>query len=387
MKKSSVILLAGVTAVTCLAVGCGKSSESESEISDISVAYESVATETDTTATETYVDDETAPGDGYVRSALTNEWVTEDVANSRPIAVMMPTDSEAQPQYNIGNAGILYECMEEGSISRQMAIIEGWQDMEQIGNIRSCRRYYIYPAMEWDSILVHFGGVFYMQDLITLPEVNNISGTYEYGTGGDAPGNSAFFRTTEHSSPHNAYTSGANLTEAIESLGYDEDHRSDYYDSDHFTFTNASNPNTLDQYSDAVDASEIDLQDVFPVTKSYLKYDADEGVYYKWLHNEEQVDATTDEQLSFSNVIIQFTDTEVLDEKGYLSIDMLSGGDGYYCTEGKCIPITWSKGSSLSDGYNYAPTKYYDMDGNEITLNTGKTYIAIAETGTEPVFD
>ena len=46
---------------------------------------------------------------------------------------MMPTDSEAQPQYNIGNAGVLYECMEEGSISRQMAIIEGWQDMEKIG--------------------------------------------------------------------------------------------------------------------------------------------------------------------------------------------------------------------------------------------------------------
>ncbi len=45
--------------------------------------------------------------------------------------------------------------------------------------------------------------------------------------------------------------------------------------------------------------------------------------------------------------------------------------DGYYITNGKAIPITWSKEDELS------PTKYYDMDGKEITLNTGRTYVAL----------
>jgi hypothetical protein len=271
--------------------------------------------------------------------------------------------------------------MEEGSISRQEAIIEGWQDMEKIGNIRSCRRYYIYPSMEWDSILVHFGGVFYMQDLITRSDINNISGTHEYGTGGDAPGSAAFFRSSDHASPHNAYTSGENLTKQIEKLGYQANHRDQYWQPKHFTFTNASHPNTLESYSDAQDAAVVDLKGVFPVTKSLLKYNATDGVYYKWLHNKEQVDAVTGKQLSFENVIIQFTECQVLDGKDYKAFTMIdSGRKGYYCTKGKVIPITWSKKD------DYSPTKYYDSTGKEIVLNTGKTYIAIAQDGTTPSF-
>jgi len=382
MKRSGIFVIAGVSAIACLAAGCG--SKSSSKIASVTVAAESIQAETtvaNASASDVYSADDSAPGADYVRSSLTNEWVKKDVANSRPIAVMMPTDSEAQPQYNIGNAGVLYECMEEGSISRQMAIIEGWQDLTQIGNIRSCRRYYIYPSMEWDSILVHFGGVFYMQDLITRSDINNISGTLEYGTGGKAPGSSAFFRTSAHAAPHNAYTSGTKLTSAIESLGYEKNHRSQYWKADHFTFTTASKPNTLSSYSDAQTATKINLTDVFPVTKSALQYDATKGVYYKWLHNAKQVDAATGQQLSFDNVIIQFTDYQVLDGKGYLAFNMVdSGKSGYYCTKGKCIPITWTKTS------DYTPTKYYDANGKEITLNTGKTYIAVAESGTSPTF-
>ena len=142
MKRMQVLLIAGIMTVVCL-TGCGKKEEEpvSSEIESITVQEEAIPEEEVKTeeAEEVYVDDEEPPADGYVRSSLTNLWVPEEIAKSRPIAVMMPTDSEAQPQYNIGNAGVLYECMEEGSISRQMAIIEGWQDMEKIGNIRSCR--------------------------------------------------------------------------------------------------------------------------------------------------------------------------------------------------------------------------------------------------------
>ena len=45
--------------------------------------------------------------------------------------------------------------------------------------------------------------------------------------------------------------------------------------------------------------------------------------------------------------------------------------DGYYITNGKAIPITWSKEDELT------PTRYYDMNGDMITLNTGTTYVAL----------
>ena len=49
--------------------------------------------------------------------------------------------------------------------------------------------------------------------------------------------------------------------------------------------------------------------------------------------------------------------------------------DGYYFTKGKGIHIHWRKSS------DYTPTRYFDDMGNEIQLNTGKTYIAVAQKG------
>ena len=144
--------------------------------------------------------DEALPG--YVRSVYTNEWIPAEQSVVRPIAVMMPTDKVAQPSYGISNADILYEIMEEGEISRQMAVISNWTGLSKIGNVRSCRAYYLPEATEWDPIIIHFGGVFYMQDRITAPDINNISGTNQYGTGGGAPGAGAFFRTSDRKAPH-----------------------------------------------------------------------------------------------------------------------------------------------------------------------------------------
>lgn len=388
MKKHNILLLTMLTAALCFS-GCGKDSEeASSDIQDITVEAEDIPVSTPEEPAEpeeeVYVDDEEAPGEGYVRSSLTNLWVEEDIANIRPIAVMMPTDSVAQPQYAIGSAGVLYEIMEEGQISRQMAIIEGWQDFEKIGNIRSIRAYYVPVGMEWDSIIVHFGGPFYANDIISNPSVDNITGatTGVQGNSTPARGSEAFFRSSDKSAPHNAYTSGDKLTSAIEKQNYSLEHRSQYWVADHFKFTNASHPNTLEDYSDASRAYTIDLSGVFPVTLTSLEYNEEEGVYYKNLHKTKQIDQLTGEQLTFANVIVQMTDSRRLDDHDYQDFTMVdSGKPGYYCTMGKVIPITWTKTS------NDAPTKYYDMDGNEITLNTGKTYIAVAQTGTKPIFE
>lgn len=314
-----------------------------------------------------------APG-AQVHSVYTNELIPAEQAGVRPIAVMMPTDKVAQPSYGIGNAKILYEIMEEGEISRQLAIIDDWQGLSKIGNIRSCRAYYIPIATEWDPILIHFGGVYYMADRITAPDINNLSGTYEYGGGGAAPGSNQFFRSSDRKAPHNAYISANGITKACSSLGYSLAVRPGYYNASHFTF--AQGVNGLTQYPTAIPANTIDLSKVFPYTKSSFTYNAQTGLYYKNLHGKPQTDGLTKQQLTFSNVIIQNTKWAVLDAKGYLTFQVIDNtGDGYYFTQGKGIHITWQKAS------DYSPTKYYDDNGNEIQLNTGKTYIGIAQAG------
>ena len=48
---------------------------------------------------------------------------------------------------------------------------------------------------------------------------------------------------------------------------------------------------------------------------------------------------------------------------------------GYYISEGKMLPITWSKAGM------YDPLKFFDANGNELQLNRGKSYIAFTYAG------
>ncbi|MDE7207097.1 MAG: DUF3048 domain-containing protein [Lachnospiraceae bacterium] len=312
---------------------------------------------------------------GLVRSVYTNEWISAQQAAIRPIAVMMPTDKIAQPSYGISNAKILYEIMEEGEISRQMAIIDDWTGLSKIGNVRSCRAYYLPEATEWDPILVHFGGVVYMKDRITAPDINNISGAQQYGVGGGSPGSGAFFRTTDKKAPHNAYTSASGIVNACAELGYPLNLREGVYNPKHFTF--AAGINTLEQYgAAAATANAIDLSQIYTYTKSAFVYNPADGLYYKSIHGKPQTDGLNGEQLKFANVIVQNTKWVKLDDKGYLAFQNIDNTeDGYYFTKGKCIHVTWQK---MGD---YMPTVYYDDFGNEIQLNEGKTYIAVAQKG------
>ena len=309
------------------------------------------------------------------RSVYTNEVISQEQALTRPIAVMMPTDKVAQPSYGISHAKILYEIMEEGNISRQLAVIDDWQGLSKIGNIRSCRAYYIPQATEWDPILIHFGGVVYMKDRISMPDINNLSGTYEYGVGGEAPGAGVFFRSTDRKAPHNAYISASGITKAAGQQGYSLTIRPEYYNAKHFTF--AEGVNTLEQYgAQAAVANTISLADVFPYTKSAFTYDPATGLYKKTLHGSAQVDGANGQQLAFANVIVQYTKWAQLDKKGYLTFQNLDATeDGYFFTKGKAIHVTWAKTAE------YAPTVYFDDNGNEIQLNEGKTYIAVAQKG------
>lgn len=318
--------------------------------------------------------------DETVTSVYTGEQISASDAEVRPIAVMMPTDKAAQPSYGIGRAGVLYEIMEEGNISRQLAIIDNWQDLSRIGNIRSCREYYIHIATEWDPILIHFGGVVYMKERITKSDIDNLSGVAMYGVGGKAPGSANFFRSSDRKNPHNAYISASGIKKAAESLGYSLTNRPEYYNQTHFAFAAPDMPNTLDQYANSAVAAKIDLSSVFGYTKSSFDYDPVTGQYLKNIHGGPHKDAVSGEQLTFSNVVIQITPWKKLDKKGYLSFDVVGSGEGYFCTKGKVIHCSWTKTD------DHTPTKYYDDFGQEIVFNQGHTYIAIAQEGKTPKF-
>ena len=176
MKKLAVFLLTGLTCASML-FGCGSKNDTVETVPVAEVQERSAApAETESeTASET-VEEDVPPEEGMVKSDLTGEWISGDLADQRPIAVMIPDENAALPHYGLSNADILYECSVEGNMTRLMAVFKDWKNIERIGNIRSCRDYYVYWAKEWEAIYCHIGGPFYILNAINDPTTNNITG-------------------------------------------------------------------------------------------------------------------------------------------------------------------------------------------------------------------
>lgn len=312
----------------------------------------------------TVPDDDQPPREGMVRSRLTNEWVDEEVANTRPIAVMTPNESAAVPHYNLSRASILYEAPVEGSMTRMMAIYEDWEDLEKIGNVRSLRTYYGYWAMEWDAFIIHVGGPYFISEVLDKPDVQDLDEDH-----------TAFFRSSDRKAPHNCYVSGPGIKEVIEKRNLGLEYRN-LADEHHYKFAPDSAPNTLSQYSDAVDAKEVDMTGCYRLTRCYFKYNEEDGLYYRYQHlssaaDGPHIDAVTGEQLTFKNLLVQRMHSENLGE-GYLAFrNHDTTLDGWYFTNGKGIHVNWQKTT------DWGATRYYDDNGEEISLNTGKTMVMI----------
>ena len=373
MKKLSVLLLVALSSALLMA-GCGK--EEAPEVIEEAIVIETPTEETSTEEIVTETNEDLPPEEGMVRSRLTNEWVSEEVGSLRPLAVMIPNDKSALPQYNISKADILYEALVEGEITRLMAIYGDWTQLERVGNIRSCRDYFIYWAFEWDAIYVHAGGPFYIDEVIGRKDTHNINALM-------APAG-VFYRSTDRPSPQNLYLDGNDIYNEANRLSYPLSIREDYADPVHFQFATKTDPTSLETYSDSMIAKKIDMSNAYPVTKTIFKYNEEDGLYYRYQtpSNGAHMDAATDTQLAFKNVLVQFTYHEVRDAKGYLAFQCIdSTRDGWYFTNGRGIHVTWEKSS------DYGTTHYYDDNGNEIQLNTGKTMICIVEDGDTFAFE
>ena len=64
----------------------------------------------------------------------------------------------------------MYEMMNStanGRITRLMALVKDWEKITRFGNIRSTRSTNVMLAAEWNAVLCHDGGPFYIDPYIS----------------------------------------------------------------------------------------------------------------------------------------------------------------------------------------------------------------------------
>lgn len=333
---------------------CGGEAE-ETGQGEVTATEEASANAEQTEATE---EEEVLP-EGMYRSELTNELISEELKNQRPIAAMVDNESIALPHYGLSKADVVYEMMNStmnGRITRFMVLVKDWESIEQLGSIRSVRPTNVILSAEWNAVLCHDGGPFYIDEYLAEPSTDNFSGT---------------FSRVDNGKPreYTEYILPGDLEKNFKNSGVDVEYNS-YYEGPHYQFASEENPVDLTDAAGSFDATLVDLP--FPHNGSYLEYDEDEQLYKYSEYGKAHVDPGNDNaQLSFKNLLIQSCGFTQYDEHGYMIFDCISKGGGYYVTNGKAIEVTWEKTSMTS------PTRYYDAEGNEIKLNTGKTYVAL----------
>ncbi len=173
-----------------------------------------------------------------------------------------------------------------------------------------------------------------------------------------------FYRGDDRKAPHNAYTSEDGINAGIAEKGYRTELAEGY--TGHYKFAEDDKPVKIKGGEDA--------QVVSPgyfILKPWFVYDKKDGLYYRYEFGDKQIDGNNDKQLAVKNILVQYCDWSYKDQNGYLDIDTMSGGDGYFITDGKMEPVTWTK-----DGED-SPARYFSQDGEEITLNQGKTWVCI----------
>lgn len=310
------------------------------------------------------VEDPNALEPGMMRSYLSGLPVDEKIGNRRPIAIMLNNLEAAQPMSGVSYADVVYEYVVEGSITRLMGLFENYDALDKIGSVRSCREYFVYTALEFDAIYMHFGQASYAVDLLGRDYVNNLNGLGEAG-------DTCFYRTSDRQAPHNVYTSAKGIEAGIQKLGYREDHYDGY--TGKFKFCDLNTEVTNEGGSSAKH-----IEPKYRINKPWFDYNEATGKYDRYQYDGPQIDDLTGEQISFDNVILQYNKWVQLDEKDYLAFDCHAGGVIQYCTKGKMVPGLWVRDIN-DENYDLSAIRYYDMDGNEIEINNGKTFICVIQ--------
>lgn len=373
MKKRIFALCSALLLSLTVFAGCGSKPTEESAASEPEVTATAAPTaEAESSAAESTAEPTEAPSTEPANVNLLTglPTLTDGAIGKRPVAVMVNNVDAALPQYGISAADLIFELPVEYDLTRLMAVYGDYTQIPEVCSIRSCRYYYPILAVGFDAIYVNWG----MNESVARPTVNSMDiDQYdgdEYGLG-DCFGRDKARYESGYAWEHTGVFHGPNFPSVLEKDKVRTDLKEDKTGTA-FNFVemdkNAA-PNGEDAQKVRVD---------FGANYSVFTYDEENHEYLKNFKDSPHMDGISKEQLKFENVIVLETEIKPYPGDEVIKYVDWEGGEnakGYYISEGKMVPITWSKAGM------YDPLKFFDANGNELQLNRGKSYIAFTYAG------
>lgn len=281
-------------------------------------------------------------------SPLTGAKVANEAATTQAVTgIMIENSPDARPQSGLKDAGIVYEAVAEGGITRFLALYQEGKP-QLIGPVRSVRLYYVDWVAPYNAGIAHIGG-----SAAALAEVRN--GSYRDL---DQFFNSAYYwRATDRYAPHNVYTSFAKLDELNAAKGYTSSSFAGFVRQDGKT---SATPN----------ATSIDLTISSALYNPHYDYDVGTNTYLRSVDGAPSNDREGGQITPSVVVALKVDMVNVMEDGWRESITTTGSGVAYVFQNGSAVECTWHKASRSE------PLELLDASGKPIALNRGQTWIA-----------
>jgi hypothetical protein len=288
----------------------------------------------------------------------------EDAARIRRRIVAAKIDNAplARPQFGLGAAGLVYEQLAEGGLTRFLAFFLDAAP-EKVGPIRSARLTDIYLGQEWDFLLAYAGAGRTTSRLLAealvpafkAPELGeNLQGT-------------PYFRDNARAIPHNMFV---RVEEVREIAARDPQIPKEVF----------IQPFPFAQPPETGPLRTLNMPYV-PEAAVRWAYDAGTNTWKRTMAGRPHLDALNNQQIESDNVVVQYAQIFTAQ-----NVEPDSAGNPVLDTElkgsnrlrvfhsGQMFEGTWSKESDR------AKTQYRLADGAPMPFRPGKVWIHIVPT-------
>ena len=284
----------------------------------------------------------------------------------------------ARPQRGIGSADVLIECKVEGGITRFCAVFHDADAIPEIGPLRSGRDQFLQLLMPYQALYYHDGESAACTKFISVYDYSglNIGGKSYFNTPVHPHVAHRDSRGRDVAYEHTEFTSGKEIKQAAGNAGIGLTYANEtpfFHFADYRTAASNDLPGAPAAKTISITHSES--------YRTRLTYNSWGRSYKLEMYNrskkayENTVDELTGKQLTFDNVVVCFADIAAYagDSHDVQSVNYVAGGQAFLFTRGGVQVGRWEKPHPTH------PLKLYTETGEEMTLNRGKTYLALVD--------
>jgi hypothetical protein len=271
-------------------------------------------------------------------------------SNFLPMAVIIENHSSVRPQSALSQAGVVYEALAEGGITRFLAIFATSGQID-LGPVRSARPYFVQLAREYNGMFVHAGASPQATKEISTTSIIDFNQFYK-------PYN--FKRITGRPKEHALFTSLHLLELGRKSLKLD-----DVGTYDAWQFKD-------DTPAAAASIKNISIDFSTPIYRVTYIYDSNTNTYQRSQGGAPSVDKINNQRLAPKNVVVMLT-TSTLYDALRRNIAVVGEGKALVFIDGTVIQGIWKKASPS------ARLQFVDSAGTNIRLNRGQTWVEVVD--------